>query len=61
MHRVDAVRSALEEGGIAHEVHVYDDADHGFHCDQRASYHEESAKDAWRRTLELFDRCLRAD
>jgi carboxymethylenebutenolidase len=60
MHRVDAVRNALETGGIEHEVHVYDEADHGFHCDQRATYHEASAKDAWRRTLELFEKTLRA-
>ncbi len=35
-------------------VHVYDEADHGFHCDARGSYHEESAKLAWARTLEFF-------
>ncbi len=58
-HQVDTVRSALEDAGIAHEVHVYDHADHGFHCDQRASYHEASAKDAWRRTFELFGETLR--
>jgi carboxymethylenebutenolidase len=58
-HRVDTIRGALESAGIAHEVHVYDDADHGFHCDQRASYHEASAKDAWRRTFELFAETLR--
>jgi carboxymethylenebutenolidase len=59
-HRVDAVRSALDGASIANEVHVYDEADHGFHCDQRATYHEESAKDAWRRTFELFGSVLRA-
>ena len=58
--RVDRVRSALEDAGIAHEVHVYAEADHGFHCDQRATYHEASAKDAWRRTFELFGNTLRA-
>ncbi len=35
-------------------VFVYDDADHGFHCDARSSYHEASAKLAWDRTLEFF-------
>ncbi len=35
-------------------VHIYDDADHGFHCDARASYHAESAALAWDRTLEFF-------
>lgn len=57
--QVDALRSALDDSGVAHDVHVYDEADHGFHCDQRATYHEASAKDAWRRTFELFGRTLR--
>jgi carboxymethylenebutenolidase len=34
-------------------VHLYD-AGHGFNCDRRGSYHEESAKIALTRTLELF-------
>jgi carboxymethylenebutenolidase len=58
--QVDAIRSALADAGVTHEVHVYDEADHGFHCDQRATYHEASAKDAWRRTFEFFGNILRA-
>ena len=58
--QVDDIRNALESAGVAHEVQVYDDADHGFHCDQRPTYHEASAKDAWRRTFELFGNVLRA-
>ena len=34
-------------------VHTYN-ANHGFHCDQRADYDEASAKQAWARTLEFF-------
>ena len=58
--QVETIRNALESAGIPHEVQVYPDADHGFHCDQRATYHEASAKDAWRRTFKLFDETLRA-
>ncbi|MGH0034708.1 MAG: dienelactone hydrolase family protein [Myxococcota bacterium] len=58
MDQVDAIRSALEKAGTDHEIVVYDDADHGFHCDQRASYHEASAADAWKRTLALFREAL---
>jgi carboxymethylenebutenolidase len=58
--QVDAIRSALADSGVAHEIQVYDEADHGFHCDQRATYHETSAKDAWRRTFELFGNKLRS-
>jgi len=52
--QVDAIRKALQQGGVRHEVVVYDDADHGFHCDQRASYNEAAAKDAWQRVVRLF-------
>ena len=52
--QVDAIRKAIDEAGVRGEVVVYDDADHGFHCDQRATYNEAAAKDAWRRVTELF-------
>lgn len=35
-------------------VHVYPGAGHGFNCDQRASYHEASARLARERTLAFF-------
>jgi carboxymethylenebutenolidase len=35
------------------QVFIYD-ADHGFNCDQRGSYHEPSAKEARKRTLDFF-------
>lgn len=34
-------------------LHTYD-AQHGFHCDQRASFHAPSAAQAWERTLEFL-------
>jgi carboxymethylenebutenolidase len=52
--QVEAIRKALRDAKVRHEVHVYPEADHGFHCDQRASYHAASAKDAWQKTLQLF-------
>lgn len=54
LDQVDAVRAALVKAGVDHSVDVYPDADHGFHCDQRATYHAASAKDAWSKTLALF-------
>ena len=57
--QVAAVRAALAERGGQDEVHVYAGADHGFHCDQRETYHEASAKDAWEKTKALFDETLR--
>jgi len=52
--QVEAIEKALGEAGVEHEVKVYEAADHGFHCDQRATYHEASARDAWERTKRLF-------
>lgn len=49
-----AVEAALKAEGRDGEVVIYDDADHGFFCDQRASYNEGAATDAWRRTTDLF-------
>ena len=54
MDQIDQIRKALQDAGVRHDVHVYPEADHGFHCDQRATYHEPSARDAWAKTLELF-------
>ena len=41
-------------------VHVYADAGHGFNCDHRAHYHEESARFAFDRTLAFFAEHLAA-
>lgn len=57
--QVGAIRDALSAAGSQHEVVVYDPADHGFFCDQRATYHEASAKDAWERAKALFAAELR--
>jgi len=60
LDQVDTIRSALKDADVRHEVIVYDDADHGFNCDQRATWHAPSARDAWSRTLALFEEELRA-
>ncbi len=57
--QVAAVRKALAAAGVRNEVIVYEDADHGFNCDQRATWHAASAADAWKRTVALFDEELR--
>ena len=49
MADVDAISAAHPEVS----VYVYD-AGHGFNCDRRDSYDEESARTALKRTLELF-------
>lgn len=57
--QVETIRSALAARGKRDEVVVYPDADHGFFCDQRASYHEASARDAWERVKRFFAEELR--
>ena len=51
--QVDAIRAELAKHGIRHEVVVYPDADHGFFCDQRATYQKAAAEDAWKRVKQL--------
>jgi len=36
------------------EVYVYPEAQHGFHCDERASFQQEASTQAWQRTLEFL-------
>ena len=55
---VERLRAAAATSGQATEVVRYADAGHGFHCDQRESYHEPSARDAWARTIAFFDEHL---
>jgi len=44
----------LKAAHPSQQVFVYDEADHGFNCDPRGSYHAPSAKLARERTLSFF-------
>lgn len=52
---VDAIRAKRPEL----EIHVYPGAQHGFHCDERASYDKASADIAWPRSLAFFAKHLK--
>ncbi|MGP0092584.1 MAG: dienelactone hydrolase family protein [Xanthobacteraceae bacterium] len=41
------------------EIYVYPQAGHGFHCDERASFHAPSAKQAWERTTAFLAKNLK--
>ena len=41
------------------EIFVYPNAQHGFHCDERASYDKPSADTAWKRTMDFFGEHLK--
>jgi carboxymethylenebutenolidase len=58
---VSDVRAFEEElllNGVPHQVHVYEGAHHAFFNDTRTVYDPEAAADAWRRTIEWFERYL---
>jgi carboxymethylenebutenolidase len=51
---------ALTGARVPHEGHIYKGANHGFHNDTTPRYDEAAAKEAWQRTLDWFNRYLRA-
>lgn len=59
LEQVEKIKEALESHGNDAELHVYPGAGHGFFCDERGSYHEASATDAWPKTVDFFNRHLR--
>lgn len=56
--QVDAIRAALKQANVRGEVVVYPGADHGFFCDQRATYQKAAADDSWSRVKALFAETL---
>jgi carboxymethylenebutenolidase len=58
--QVKKIEDRLRALGKPFEIKVYAGADHGFFCDERASYHPESARDAWEKTTTWFARHLQA-
>jgi len=55
---VEKIRSALHGKGHV-EIYSYPAADHGFNCDQRASYDRQSAMLAFGRSMILLNQVLR--
>jgi carboxymethylenebutenolidase len=55
-----AFDAALTEAKVPHEGHVYKGANHGFHNDTTPRYDEAAAKEAWRHTLDWFNKYLRS-
>jgi carboxymethylenebutenolidase len=52
--QVAAIQKALADAHVKHEVVIYDDATHGFFCDQRGSYNPARAAEAWEKTKAFF-------
>jgi len=52
--------AALKAAGVRYTSYSYPDTQHGFHNDTTPRYDPEAADLAWRRTVEFFNRVLRA-
>ena len=55
-----AFDAALMQAQVTHEGQIYKGANHGFHNDTTPRYDEAAAKEAWQRTLDWFNKYLRA-
>ncbi len=55
---VTALRQSLTDAGVPTEFHTYPGASHAFFNDERPSYNEDAATDAWNRVLAHFRRNL---
>jgi len=56
---IPAYEAALKANNKVYQVYMYEGKQHGFHNDTTPRYDEESAKLAWSRTLEFFNKHLR--
>jgi carboxymethylenebutenolidase len=55
---VEKLRAALKEHDKKSELYIYEGAPHAFNNDTRESYRAETAKLAWKRTIEWYQKYL---
>lgn len=51
---VKAIEEKLTASKVAFEVDLFPNSDHGFFCDERKSYNEQDAANAWEKTLKFL-------
>jgi len=56
---VGQIDAELTAKKVSYQLNIYPEAGHGFFCDDRGSYHEASAKDAWEKTKAFFAQHLK--
>ncbi len=56
---IPAIREAMQNARIVHDIIIYPGAQHAFFNDTGQSYKEDAAKAAWVRTLAWFDQYLK--
>lgn len=54
-----AFEAALKASYVPYWAYIYENANHGFHNDTTPRYDEASAKLAWQRTLDVFNKYVR--
>jgi carboxymethylenebutenolidase len=59
LDQVNQIKAELTAKKVPFQMEVYPEAGHGFFCDDRGSYHEASAKDAWEKTKAFFAQHLK--
>ena len=57
---IPAFEEALKANNARYEIHVYPNTQHGFHNDTTPRYDEAAAKLSWQRTVDFFNRNVRA-
>ena len=57
--KIDTIINAVKAAGKDYINTVISYADHGFNCDERASYNAMAAKEAWAATLAFFENRLK--
>jgi carboxymethylenebutenolidase len=57
---IPAYEAALKAAGVPYTVYIYPGTQHGFHNDTTPRYDKAAAELAWQRTLEHFNKYLRA-
>ncbi|MGF1568471.1 MAG: dienelactone hydrolase family protein [Nodosilinea sp.] len=59
--RVQQIEQRFRELNRVYTLKLYPEADHGFFCDERSSYHPAAAEDAWQALTGFFQTWLRAE
>ncbi|MBA4019994.1 MAG: carboxymethylenebutenolidase [Pirellula sp.] len=54
LEAVEQMKAAVAKAGKPSEIHVYPEAQHGFHADYRPTYNQADAEDGWKRLQEWF-------
>jgi len=56
---IDLLKETLKKYGKVFDIRIYPGAPHAFFNDTRESYRLDAAKDAWKRTLDFYNRYLK--